>query len=88
MNLKFSARIDVIAKPELLDPQAKAIKQALAQLGYQEISQLRQGKYFEITFTTTSRATAQTLLVAMAEKLLANPIVEDYHIEITSEEEV
>ena len=69
-------------KPGVLDPQGKAIGNALAGLGFTGIGEVRQGKLIEIELTNpTSRALAQ--VEAMCKDLLANPVIEDYAIELS-----
>ena len=69
--------VDVMPKPEILDPQGKAINGALPRLGFTEFSQVRQGKRFELT--VEGKVTEQILDQARrsAEELLSNPVIED-----------
>ena len=69
--------VDVMPKPEILDPQGKAINGALPRLGFTEFSQVRQGKRFELT--VEGEATEEHLAAARkaAEELLSNPVIED-----------
>jgi phosphoribosylformylglycinamidine synthase len=76
------ARVTVTLKPGVLDPQGKAIEGALASLGFAGIGSVRQGKVFDIEVALADRATAETALKAMTEKLLANLVVEKYEIAI------
>jgi phosphoribosylformylglycinamidine synthase subunit PurS len=76
------ARITVTLKAGVLDPQGKAIEGALASLGFQGVSGVRQGKVFDLDLAESDRARAANLLQDMCEKLLANTVIEDYRIEM------
>jgi phosphoribosylformylglycinamidine synthase len=78
----MKARIFVTLKPGVLDPQGKAIEGALASLGFDGIAGVRQGKVFDIELAETDKAKAEVALKAMAEKLLANTVIEKYEVEI------
>jgi phosphoribosylformylglycinamidine synthase subunit PurS len=74
------ALVQVMLKPDVLDPQGKAIRSACGQLGYRAIEGVRQGKLFEIELAAKSEAEARRLLEELAGKLLANPVIEEYAI--------
>ena len=76
----MKALVQVMLKPDVLDPQGKAIRSACGQLGYTAIESVRQGKLFEIQLAANSEAEARRLLEELAGKLLANPVIEDYAI--------
>ena len=76
------ARVYVTLKPSVFDPQGKTIADALHSLGYGTIEDVRQGKYFELDVATTEAATARALAGEVADKLLANPVIESYRIEV------
>lgn len=76
----MKARVYVTLKPDVLDPQGKAIAKASAQLGYDAVRAVRQGKLFEIELDTDDEAKAKSLVAELADKLLANPVIEDYRI--------
>jgi len=76
------ARITVTLKAGVLDPQGKAIEGALASLGFQGVSGVRQGKVFDLDLAESDAARAANLLQDMCEKLLANTVIEDYRIEM------
>jgi len=76
----LKALIHVTTKPEVLDPQGKAIRNASVQLGYAAIESVRQGKLFEVGVAAASEDEARRLLTELCEKLLANPVIEDYEI--------
>ena len=74
------ARVTVTLKNGVLDPQGKAIRGALATLGFSGVGQVRQGKVFDVELAETDRAKAEAELKAMCEKLLANTVIEDYSV--------
>jgi phosphoribosylformylglycinamidine synthase len=76
------ARVTVTLKDGVLDPQGKAIEGALASLGFGGVAAVRQGKVFDIEIAETSAARARAALSAMAEKLLANTVIEAYEVEV------
>ncbi len=75
-------RIFVSLKPGVLDPQGKAIERSLHALGYEEVKEVRAGKYFELHIEAASHETAAVRIRAMCDKLLANPVIEDYRFEL------
>jgi phosphoribosylformylglycinamidine synthase PurS subunit len=78
----MKARITVTLKPSVLDPQGKAIEGALKSLGIGGVAGVRQGKVFDIELDGTDRAGAEAALRQAAERLLANTVIENYHIEV------
>jgi phosphoribosylformylglycinamidine synthase subunit PurS len=77
------AKVYVTLKAGVLDPQGKAIQHAVELLGYGGIGDIRQGKYFEIALAdSVDRAHAQATAERMAREVLANPIIEDYRVEV------
>jgi len=80
----MKARVKVTLKEGVLDPQGKAIHQALGSLGFAGIDQVRQGKYIEIDLDETDTTKAKALVEKMCEKLLANMVIENYAIELES----
>jgi phosphoribosylformylglycinamidine synthase PurS subunit len=78
------AKIHVTLKPGILDPQGKAIEQALATLGFASARNVRMGKYLELDLNETTKDKADAQVKAMCEKLLANTIIEDYRYELTT----
>lgn len=78
----FRARVHVFPRPQILDPQGKAIGEALARVGYDEVRSVRAGKTFDIEIEAADRATAEQRLNEVCDKLLANTIVEDYSFEL------
>jgi len=79
----MKAKVHVTLKPSVLDPQGKAIKHSVELLGYRGISDIRQGKYFEIAIEGSLNADqARAEAEQMAREVLSNPIIEDFSVEI------
>ncbi len=78
----MKARIKITLKNGVLDPQGKAIANALGALGFDGIGDVRQGKYVEIELDETDRATAEKTVERMCEQLLANMVIENYSYEL------
>jgi phosphoribosylformylglycinamidine synthase subunit PurS len=76
------ARVFVTLKTSVFDPQGKTIVDALHSLGYAGIQDVRQGKYFELEVAAESSDQAKAIASEVADKLLANPVIETYRIEI------
>jgi len=76
------ARVFVTLKPSVFDPQGRTIVDALQSLGYHSVADVRQGKYFELDLATTERGQAEKLAADVASKVLANPVIESYRIEV------
>jgi phosphoribosylformylglycinamidine synthase len=82
----MKARIFVTLKPSVLDPQGKAIHHALQTIGFHGIRDVRQGKYFEVTINgALSPDDARAEVERMARDVLANPVIEDYRVELDSD---
>ncbi|HZM71114.1 MAG TPA: phosphoribosylformylglycinamidine synthase subunit PurS [Candidatus Cryosericum sp.] len=81
----MKARVFVTLKRGVLDPQGKAVCTSLHQLGYREVTDVRIGKCMEVTLGGLPRQEAERRLQAMCEKLLANPVIEDYRFEFLDE---
>ena len=78
----MKAKVFVTLKPSILDPQGKTITGALQSLGYDDVQDVRQGKYFELDIVAKTAEKAQALASEVADKLLANPVIESYRVEI------
>ncbi len=78
----MKARIHVSLKQGVLDPQGKAIGNALKALGFAGVDEVRQGKLIELDLADSDPASARARVEAMCQQLLANPVIEDYAIEI------
>lgn len=78
----MKARVHIRLKAGVLDPQGKAIGNALAALGFTGVGEVRQGKLIELDLAESDAARARAELEAMCRELLANPVIEDYAIEL------
>jgi phosphoribosylformylglycinamidine synthase len=78
----MKARVFVTLKPSVFDPQGRTIADALHSLGYTGIGDVRQGKYFEVEVHAASADAARTIVTDIANKVLANPVIETHRIEI------
>ena len=78
----MKARVTVMLKSGVLDPQGKAIGQALGRLGFAGVNDVRQGKVIELELAETDQSRARSKLTEMCEKLLANTVIENYAIEL------
>jgi phosphoribosylformylglycinamidine synthase PurS subunit len=78
----MKARVHVRTKPGVLDPQGKAIGNALATLGFRGVAEVRQGKLIELDLAEPDPVRARDEVEAMCRALLANPVIEDYTIEL------
>lgn len=76
------ARVFVTLKPSVFDPQGTTVTEALHTLGYSTVKDVRQGKYFELDIDADSEDEARRLVAEAADKLLSNPVIETYRIEI------
>ncbi len=79
----MKARIHITLKSGVLDPQGKAIANALGNLGFQGVDGVRQGKYLEIDLAETDPGKARANVNAMCEGLLANMVIEEYAVEVS-----
>jgi phosphoribosylformylglycinamidine synthase PurS subunit len=81
----MKAKVFVSLKSGVLDPQGKAIQHSVELLGYSGISDVRQGKYFEISLANdVDNQLARDSVDKIAREVLSNPIIEDYRVEIES----
>ena len=74
--------VDVMPKPEILDPQGKAVQGALPRLGFQGVNEVRQGKRFELELDGEVTAAVLAEVEKMAETLLSNPVIENYTVRV------
>ena len=74
--------VTVVLKPDILDPQGRAVWDSLKSLGFNEVKDVRIGKSIEVKLNETSRDKAETLVRRMCKSILVNPVIEDFHIEI------
>lgn len=81
----MKAKVYVTLKPSVLDPQGKAIQHSVEAMGYDSIADVRQGKYFEISLhENLPEAEAKTTAERIAKDVLANPVIEDFRVEIVN----
>ena len=78
--MKISATVTL--KKDVLDPQGKVVNQTLKNMGYENIINVRQGKYFEIEINETDKEKAKKIVEEICKKLLANIVIEDYTINL------
>ena len=78
----MKARVHVMLKDGVLDPQGEAVRAALGHMGFSGVEAVRQGKVIELDLTATDTAAAEAEVKAMCEKLLANTVIEKYTVEI------
>lgn len=78
----MKARVHITLKSGVLDPQGKAVRNALTSLGFDGIDDVRQGKYLELDLTEADAERARAAVESMCARLLANTVIEDYQIEL------
>ena len=76
------ARVFVTLKPSVFDPQGTTVAEALHTLGSPSVSDVRQGKYFELEVAAASADEVRRIAAEVSDKLLANPVIETYRIEV------
>jgi phosphoribosylformylglycinamidine synthase PurS subunit len=80
----MKAKVFVTLKQSVFDPQGRTIVEALHSLGYAGVGDVRQGKYFELDVDASSADKARELASEVADKVLANPVIESYRVEVES----
>ena len=83
--MTFTFEVLVSLKPGLADPAGKAVSSALPALGWSNVGEVHVGKHIELTVDAPDEVTARAQVEAMAERLLSNPVIEDYRILETEE---
>jgi phosphoribosylformylglycinamidine synthase len=78
----MKAKVYVTLKKSVLDPQGKAVQHALSAMGFNEVKDVRMGKYIELELGDIPKAQAEQKIKTMSEKLLANTVIEEYQFEI------
>lgn len=78
----FKVTVIVKRKTAILDPQGKAVEQGAKLLGYENVSQTRIGKYIEFDLNISNRSDAEKEVIDYAEKLLSNPVMEDFEYKL------
>jgi phosphoribosylformylglycinamidine synthase subunit PurS len=79
---KYQAQIYVTLRPSVLDPGGTAVQSGLQHMGYNNVEQVRIGKYIELTLDADSETSAQTQIDRICDQLLANPVVENYRFDL------
>jgi phosphoribosylformylglycinamidine synthase subunit PurS len=77
--------VDVMLKPEILDPQGQAVQRALPRMGFDSVTNVRQGKRFVLDLADADPASLRATAEQMAEKLLANTVIEDFQVTVLSD---
>lgn len=80
--MTYLARVYVTLRPTVNDPQGLTIRDGLHQLGFGEVEQVRAGKYLEIRLDAADPAMAEQRVTDMCKKLLANPVIEDFRLDV------
>ena len=80
--MSYSARVNVMLKPGIADPQGQTIERALPALGYSGVEEVRVGKIIELQVDASDGAEARSRVEEMCERLLANPVIESYEVTI------
>ena len=78
----MKARVFVTLKPSVFDPQGRTIAEALHSLGYDRVGDVRQGKFFELDLDVPSAEAARELAKDLADRVLANPVIETFRVEV------
>ena len=79
------AKVIVMPKPVVNDPQGVTVRQGLATLGFGEVTEVRVGKYIEVTLEAGTEREARERVDAMCRQLLANHVIEDYRFDVERE---
>ncbi|MCY0875722.1 MAG: phosphoribosylformylglycinamidine synthase subunit PurS [Firmicutes bacterium] len=83
MDAQYKAAIHVTLKASVLDPQGAAVTKALHALGYQDVQDVRVGKFIEVALAAADETSARDAVARMCEQLLTNPVIESYTYELT-----
>jgi phosphoribosylformylglycinamidine synthase PurS subunit len=86
--MTWLARVHVLLKPVVNDPQGRAIQAGLKSLGFAAVQRVRAGKYFEIQVEAANAAEAERQAEDMCRKLLANPVIEDYRVAVEEQQDI
>ncbi|MDA8443342.1 MAG: phosphoribosylformylglycinamidine synthase subunit PurS [Peptococcaceae bacterium] len=81
----LTAKVLITLKKSILDPQGNTIKRALNSMGYPEVADVRQGKMMEVKLNDMAREKAVAIVDEMCQKLLANPVIEEYSFELVED---
>ena len=78
----YKATISITLRPSILDPEGKAVQHALTNLGHEEVAQVRMGKQAEVWIDAETEDEARRIATGACEKLLANPVTENFDIQL------
>lgn len=82
MTQTYQAQVYVTLRPSVLDPAGTAVRSGLEHMGYDNVEKIRIGKYIEVSLTAESEEAARQQLDKMCDQILANPVIENYRIEL------
>ncbi|MBW4423740.1 phosphoribosylformylglycinamidine synthase subunit PurS [Nostoc sp. XA013] len=82
MQTKYLAKIFVTLRPSVLDPAGVAVQSGLKQMGYENVDQVRIGKYIELTITSSDEKKARQDLDHICDQMLSNPVIENYRFDL------
>ena len=82
MQTKYLAKIFVTLRPSVLDPAGVAVQSGVKQMGYENVEQVRIGKYIELTITSSDEKKARQDLDRICDQMLANPVIENYRFNL------
>ena len=85
-HMSYEAKIFVSLKSSVSDPQGLAIEGSLNQLGFSSVANVRAGKFITLTINQTNRTIAEHEVSSMCDKLLSNPVIEDYAFELVAKD--
>ena len=88
MPIKYQAKIFVTLRPSVLDPAGVAVQSGLKQMEYNNVENVRIGKYIELMITSDSENSARQDLDKICDQMLANPVIENYRFDLTEVESV
>ena len=83
IHKKYQAQIYVTLRPSVLDPAGVAVQSGLAHLGYENVEQVRIGKYIQLKLSAANEEEARQQLDRACDQLLANPVIENYRFDLT-----
>lgn len=82
MQTKYLAKIFVTLRPSVLDPAGVAVQSGLQQMGYDNVENVRIGKYIELTITSSEESKARQDMERICDQMLANPVIENYRFDL------
>jgi phosphoribosylformylglycinamidine synthase subunit PurS len=82
VRTKYRAKIFVTLRPSVLDPAGTAVQSGLKQMGYNNVEQVRIGKYIELNIVSSDESTARQNLDTICDQMLSNPVIENYRYDL------